>query len=70
MRKREEATNILLRIDPTPINGLNIIIRLIDVIKDIEQNEDLKSFFGFAEQAKEANKSSGLPMENIEDDGK
>lgn len=69
-RHKEEATSILLRIDPAPIDGLNIIVRLMDVITDMEQNEDLKSFFGFAEQAKKGRASSGSPTGSIEDDGK
>lgn len=67
---KAQATAILLRIDPTPLDGLNIIVRLMDVIKDIGQNEELKSFFGFAEQATKDDTSSGLPMVSTEDDGK
>ena len=62
----KEATEILLRIDPEPITGLNIIIRLVAVLSDIGSNPDVKSFFGFAVQAQTADESSGLPTETTE----
>ena len=61
----DEAKEILLRIDDTPINGLNIVVRLVAVLADIGQSEEIKSFFGYAEQAKTGNGSSGSPTENI-----
>lgn len=67
---KEDATEILLRIDPEPINGLNIILRLIALLTDIGQNEEIKSFFGYAVQAKTDNKSSGFVMENTEGEEK
>ena len=48
----KEAVAILERIDGTPVDGLNIVIRLVELITEIGQNEDMKSFFGYAEQAK------------------
>ena len=47
----EEAVEILERIDDTPVDGLNIVLRLVGLINEIGQNEEVKSFFGFAEQA-------------------
>lgn len=59
----QDAVEILTRIDDTPIDGLNVITRLVGLITEIGQDETVKSFFGFAaEQTKE---SSGLPTENI-----
>lgn len=49
---KAEAKELLLRIDPTPIDGLNIVTRLITVLKEIGQNEDIKGFFASAEQDK------------------
>lgn len=49
---KTEAVEILLRIDPTPINGLNLVTRLMELITEIGQDETVKSFFGFAEQEK------------------
>ncbi len=48
----DEAVEILERVDETPVDGLNIVIRLVELINEIGQNEDLKSFFGYAEQEK------------------
>lgn len=48
----KEAVEILERIDDTPVNGLNIVVRLVELITEIGQNEELQSFFGYAEQAK------------------
>lgn len=66
----KEATDILLRIDDTPIDGLNIVARLIGLLTEIGENEEVRGFFGFAEQAKTGDKSSGLPTANIEADEK
>lgn len=60
----KEAADILTRIDPTPIDGLNIVLRLISLLGEISANEEIKSFFGFAEQAKMDEESSGLPTAN------
>jgi C-terminal processing protease CtpA/Prc len=65
-KHKKNATKILLRIDDTPIDGLNIILRLIDLIADIGQNEEIKGFFGYAEQDQKDKESSGSPTENIE----
>lgn len=56
----KEAVDILMRIDDTPINGLNIILRVISLIEEIEENKDIASFFGFAEQTETQNVSFGL----------
>ena len=60
-----DATRLLLRIDPTPITGLNIITRLIDVLSEIENSEEFGSFFGSQRQGKE-DASFGSAMENTE----
>ena len=48
------AVKILLRIDDTPINGLNLVVRLVEIITEVGKNEELKSFFGYAEQASDS----------------
>ena len=63
-----EAKQILLRIDDTPINGLNIILRLIALLADIGSNEEIKGFFGYAEQVKTEEESSGFHMVNTEEE--
>ena len=64
----KEATEILLRIDDTPINGINILIRLMALLSDVGENEEIKDFFGYAEQANKEEESSGSVMENTEDE--
>lgn len=61
-----EAKEILLRIDPTPLDGFNIILRLVEILTEIGENETVKSFFGYAEQAQMGNVSSGSPTESTE----
>lgn len=63
---KHEAEQIILRIDDTPIDGLNILIRLVKILTEIGQNEEIKSFFGYAEQAETEDASSGSPTENTE----
>lgn len=63
---KSEAIEILLRIDPEPINGLNIILRLVNLLSEIGENEEVKCFFGFAEQVKKDAASSGCVTESIE----
>jgi len=63
---KKEATEMMLRIDPEPIDGLNIILRLVGILADIGQNEEIKSFFGYAEQAGMEAESSGSVTENTE----
>lgn len=60
----KEAVEILTRIDPTPIDGLNLLLRLIMLIGEMAVSEEIKSFFGFAEQVGTDKESSGSPMVN------
>lgn len=61
-----EAKDILLRIDPSPLNGFNIVLRLVAVLADIGSNDEIKGFFGYAEEAQTADASGGLPTGNTE----
>ena len=61
---KAEAMKILLRIDDTPVDGLNILIRIVKILTDIGQSEEIKSFFGYAEQEKMESESFGSPMES------
>lgn len=63
---QKEAAQIMLRVDPEPINGLNIILRLVALLSDIGQNDEVKGFFGYAVQAQTDTESSGLPTESTE----
>lgn len=63
---KKETEEILLRIDPEPLNGLNIVLRLIDIITDIGKHDEIKSFFEFAEQEKAEKISSISVTESTE----
>lgn len=63
---KKEAVEIMLRVDPEPIDGLNIVLRLVSLLADVGQNEEIKGFFGYAEQEKTDNESSGFAMVNTE----
>lgn len=63
---KKDAAEILQRIDDEPLNGFNIVTRLIAVLADIGENEDVKAFFGYAAQAQKESASSGSAMENTE----
>lgn len=67
---RKEAEEILLRIDPEPIDGLNIIVRLTSILVEVGQREDIRAFFGFAGQAGTDSASGGSVTENTEDEEK
>lgn len=62
----KEAMQIMQRIDPEPVDGLNLILRLIALLADLGSNEEIKGFFGYAEQVKTESESSGSVMENTE----
>jgi hypothetical protein len=62
---KDEAVSILLRIDPTPIDGMNFIVRLVNLVMEFVNNEDLKGFFGSAERARTGSESSGSATANI-----
>lgn len=64
---KNDATKILLRIDNSPINGLNILLRLAGLIEEISESEEIKSFFGFpVPSVKTDNGSSGSVTESTE----
>lgn len=45
----KEVTEVLTIIDPTPVDGLNLMIRTVDVVLEIMNNKEVLSFFGPAE---------------------
>ena len=66
---KQEAAEILTRIDPEPLNGMNIIMRLVAILAEIGENSELKAFFGYAAQASiesETSASFGSVTENTE----
>lgn len=64
---KKEASDILLAIDPTPLNGLNILVRLVAMINEMTEDETLRSFFGLSAGANKHETSSGPATENIKD---
>lgn len=64
---KSEAVEILLRIDPTPLDGMNIVLRLVALLADIGRNEEIKVFFGSVGKEITGRESSGSVTENIED---
>ena len=65
-KHKKECSDILLRIDPTPLNGLNIVVRLVEVIKEVGNDSTLQSFFGFGAQEKDGT-AFGSVTENTEE---
>ena len=66
----KEAEQIMLRIDPTPVDAMNVFIRLMGLLSEIGQNDEIKSFFGYAAQATTETGSSGSAMESTEGEEK
>lgn len=64
---KKEICSILLKIDDTPINGLNLISRTVKLLNEIGADPDLRDFFVLQGQ-NEIGESSGSAMENIEED--
>lgn len=62
----KEAVKILERIDPTPVNGLNLMTRLISLIKEFQTSEEFADFFGLPAQETMENGSSGYVTENTQ----
>ena len=61
---KKEAVQIMEKIDPTPINGLNVITRLVNLVMEFENSEEFKDFFGSAVQGKTESESIGSVMAN------
>ena len=64
---KKQATQILLRIDPTPLNGLNILIRLVTLLSEIGNDETIKSFFTSVPKGNKDEKPFGGVTETIEE---
>ena len=66
---KKEAAEILLAIDDTPINGLNIILRLVNLLLEFEHSEDFADFFGSSAEATKESASSGSVTAITEEKG-
>ena len=64
---KKDAVEILLRIDPEPIDGINILARTIGVVLEFINSPDFRYFFVSAGQGQTELESSGSAMEIIEE---
>ena len=64
--KPKETNKILTTIDPTPVNGINILMRLMALLNDLLTDENASTFFGFAAQTM-GGESSGSVTESTEE---
>ena len=62
---KEDTVEILLRIDPTPLDGVNIIMRVVSVVLEFMNTPELKGFFKSAGQDKTGSESTGSVTANI-----
>ena len=67
---KKEITQILLLIDDTPINGLNLIPRFLNLISELFADADIRSFFGLSEEETMRLQSFGSVMENTQGEEK
>lgn len=65
---KSDVIRVMERIDDTPVDGLNIITRLVVLISEIGEDETVRSFFGYSEQANKGRESSISAMENTEEE--
>lgn len=62
---KKEIVNILLLIDDTPINGLNLIPRFFNLISELFADAEIRDFFGISEEDAMQIQSFGSVTENI-----
>lgn len=67
-RHKEKVCEMLLRIDPEPLNGLTAFTRLVSLIAEMMENKDMQAFFASQGQMM-AEESSGSVTESTEDAG-
>lgn len=64
---RTETAEILKRISGETVDGMNILLTLVNLLADIGRNKEIISFFGSAAQEISESESSGSDTENTED---
>lgn len=65
-KHKSEATEIIERIDPTPFNALTLPVRVISILTDLEDIDEIKAFFDTGEQATTEDASFGSATESTE----
>ena len=63
---KADITEILLRVDDAPINGLNLVFRVMGFLLELENAEEFQGFFGSSSAEKKQNASSGSATANTE----
>lgn len=66
---KKEAMEICLRVDETPIDGINIVTRTFGIFTDVMNSPEAQSFFGSAQRANDLNALSGFATESTEEAG-
>lgn len=67
---KAEIMQVFKTIDPDEeIDGLNIIMKLANILAEVGRNAELRSFFGFAEQGRSVNEPIGSAMANTGEEG-
>lgn len=64
---KKDIVDILLLIDDTPINALNLIPRFLNLISELFADPDIRNFFGVSEDEMMQFQSFGSVMENTEE---
>ena len=64
---KADAVEIMNRIDPTPFNALTLITRVMSILTEIEECEEITAFFDMGAQAKTGNEFFGSATVNTED---
>ena len=64
---KKDVSAIMLIIDPTPLDGLNILIRLVTMINEMFEDPTLRSFFGSSAGVNKVEIPFGSATENTED---
>lgn len=65
----DKVGEILLRIDPTPLDGFNVMTRLVTLLDEIGRDETIMGFFDSLPEVKKGKDTSGEPMANTEGEG-
>lgn len=66
---KKEVCKILLRIDDTPVNGLNVLVRLLEILEEAFSDPYLSDFFGMQSQ-NAPEEFSGSATENTKAKGR
>lgn len=66
-KKPKVASDILLRIDDSPLDGVNVITRMVSLITEMMSDPELMSFFGLQVAVTKGETPSGSATGNTEE---